>query len=82
MGCLIVIASNLRVEAFHTISLKVIIYSLLDTKMKIKHRLRSFTPLVFSKLVSRPKIIASWVAIIGGGIAFFFFYGYVAELMR
>ncbi len=26
--------------------------------------------------------ILSWIGIIGGGIAFFFFYGYIAELMR
>jgi len=29
-----------------------------------------------------PKNIAIWMAIIGGGIGFFFFYGIAAELMR
>lgn len=28
------------------------------------------------------KNIAIWIGIIGGGIGFFFFYGYAAELMR
>jgi len=32
--------------------------------------------------VSRTKQIAAWVAIIGGGIAFFFFSQYAAEAMR
>lgn len=32
--------------------------------------------------VSRIKAIAAWVAIIGGGIAFYFFYGVAAEWMR
>lgn len=32
--------------------------------------------------VSRIKAVAAWVAIIGGGIAFYFFYGVAAEWMR
>lgn len=32
--------------------------------------------------MSRAKRVAAWVAIIGGGIAFYFFYGYAADLMR
>ena len=34
------------------------------------------------KTVASAKNIAIWVGIIGGGIGFFFFYGFVAELMR
>jgi len=32
--------------------------------------------------MSRAKQIAAWVAIIGGGIGFFFFSQYAAEAMR
>jgi len=32
--------------------------------------------------MSRPQQIAAWIGIIGGGIAFYFFYGYAVELMR
>lgn len=32
--------------------------------------------------MSRIKAVAAWVAIIGGGIAFYFFYGVAAEWMR
>lgn len=32
--------------------------------------------------MSKIKTAAAWIAILGGGIGFFFFYGYVAELMR
>lgn len=32
--------------------------------------------------MSKIRTILAWVAIIGGGIAFYFLYGYVADLMR
>jgi hypothetical protein len=33
-------------------------------------------------VMTRAKQIAAWIAIIGGGIAFFFFSQYAAEVMR
>ncbi len=33
-------------------------------------------------VVSRIRAIAAWVAIIGGGIAFYFLYGLIADAMR
>ena len=32
--------------------------------------------------MAKKQTIAIWVAIIGGGVGFFFAYGYAAELMR
>jgi len=32
--------------------------------------------------MTKLKNIAIWIGIIGGGIGFFFLYGYVADLMR
>jgi hypothetical protein len=38
--------------------------------------------MIFYSLLNTKEKIAAWIAIFGGGTAFFFFYGYVAELMR
>ncbi len=32
--------------------------------------------------MNKAKRAAAWVGILGGGIGFYFFYGYIAELMR
>jgi len=39
-------------------------------------------PRLFFAIVVNKKNIAIWIGILGGGIGFFLFYGYVAELMR
>lgn len=35
-----------------------------------------------AKSMSRNKKIAIWVGIIGGGLGYYFAYGYIADMMR
>jgi len=50
--------------------------------MSTKIQLDSIMSLIISFHMSKIKQIVAWVAIIGGGIAFFFFSQYMAEVMR
>lgn len=45
-------------------------------------QLDSITCVLLDVFVSKTKQIAAWIAIIGGGIAFFFFSQFAAEAMR
>ena len=47
-----------------------------------RRRIRSFSDARAAWGVSRLRALAAWVAIIGGGIAFYFLYGQIAEAMR
>lgn len=51
-------------------------------KYNLIHLIRSITLPVLDILMPNKKNVAIWAAIIGGGIAFFFLYGYLADLMR
>lgn len=52
------------------------------TQGRIVKYLDSIIPYAARSSMSKIKQIAAWVAIIGGGIGFFFFSQYMAEVMR